>query len=243
MRLVRRPEVWVFVILFGSYSYFWLARDWNCASRLMLTYALVDRGTIAINGLEDQTHDRAYFRGRYYTDKLPGFSLLATAPYALARLALRSPGHPLNVRGFAYWPPDYWVTLGTSGILSALTGVVLVGLARDLGCGPRRAALLALAYGLATPAYVYAVMSYGPSDVGLPLDLLVRPALANRRLRGRGYRVGLAGFLAASAAGRRAPGRTGRGDPRLLPARAGDRRTAKNPRCWAISPSGRWSRP
>ena len=63
--------------------------------------------------------------------------------------------------GFAYWPADYWVTLGTSGLLTALTGVLLVGLARDLGCGPRRAALVGLAYGLATPAYVYATLSYG----------------------------------------------------------------------------------
>ena len=55
----RRPEVWVFLVLLGSYAYFWQSRDWNCASRLMLTYALVDRGTVAIDGLEDHTHDRA----------------------------------------------------------------------------------------------------------------------------------------------------------------------------------------
>src|SRR5437660_4041751 len=122
MRFLRRPEPWVFVILLGSYSTFWLARDWNSASRLMLTYALVDRGTIKINGLQDQTRDSAFFRGAYYTDKLPGFSLGATIPYALAKLALGLPDHPLNRDGFAYWPADYWVTLGTSGLFTALTG-------------------------------------------------------------------------------------------------------------------------
>ena len=124
----------------------------------------------------------------------PGFSLLAAVPYALARLVLRLPAHPLNVRGegFAYWPADYWVTLGTSGLLTALTGVVLVGLARDLGCGPRRSALVGLAYGLATPAYAYATMSYGHQASAFALlasfALLWRPDAPAAGAASRGWR-------------------------------------------------------
>jgi len=204
-RVVRaapnRLGVWVFVLLLGSYSYFWQARDWNSGSRLMLTYALVDRGTVSIDGLEDHTRDRAFLRGRYYTDKLPGFSLLGTVPYGLARMALRLPPHPLNVRGlgFAYWPADYWVTLGTSGLFTALTGVLLAHLARDLGCGPRRAALIALAYGLATPAYVYATLSYGHQASAFAL--LASYALIRRiGARRSSLYAFAAGFLAAYAA-------------------------------------------
>ena len=51
----------------------------------MLTYALVDRGTVVITGLDQQTNDKAWFQGQYYSDKLPGFSLLATVPYAVAK--------------------------------------------------------------------------------------------------------------------------------------------------------------
>jgi hypothetical protein len=199
LRLLRRPEPWVFVILLGSYANFWQARDWNSASRLMLTYALVDRGTIAINGLEDQTRDKAFFRGRYYTDKLPGFSLLAAGPYALAKAVLRLPDHPLNRKGFAYWPADYGVTLATSGLLTAWAGVVLTGLARDLGCGPRRAALVGLAYGLATPAYVYATMSYGHQASAFAL-LTAFALLWRTEGRRPALRVVLAGFLASYAA-------------------------------------------
>ena len=199
MRVSRRPEAWVFVILLGSYAFFWHSRDWNSASRLMLTYALVDRGTITLDGLDDQTGDKARFRGHYYTDKLPGYSLLATGPYALAKAVWRLPDHPLNREGFAYWPADYWTTLGTSGLLTALTGVVLVGLARELGCGPRRSALVGLAYGLATPAYAYATMSYGHQASAFALllsfALLWRPEAPRGSLR-----MVLAGFLAAYAA-------------------------------------------
>jgi hypothetical protein len=196
---LRRPEVWVFAILLASYAYFWQSRDWNSASRLMLTYALVDRGTVELNGLEDQTHDRAFLRGRYYSDKPPGFSLLATVPYAAAKLALGLPQHPLNVRGFAHWPADYWVTLGTSGLFTALSGAILAGLARVLGCSPRRAALVGLSYGLATPAYVYATVSYGHQVTAFAL--LASFALLERRGGRRpGLEAGAAGFLAAFAA-------------------------------------------
>jgi hypothetical protein len=161
MSLVRRPEAWVFVILLTSYAYFWHSRDWNTASRLMLSYALVDRGTVCIDGLDDQTGDKAWFRGRYYSDKLPGFSLLAAAPYGLARGVFALPAHPLKAGDVPYWKTDYWATVGTSGLLTALCGALLVRLAMRLGCGPGRAALVGLAYGLATPAYVYATLAYG----------------------------------------------------------------------------------
>ena len=199
MQSFRHPEVWVFAILLASYAYFWQSRDWNSASRLMLTYAIVDRGTVELNGLEDQTHDRAFLRGRYYSDKLPGFSLLATLPYVAAKQVLGLPGHPLNVPGFAYWPADYWVTLGTSGLLTALTGALLAGLACTLGCGPRRAALVGLCYGLATPAYVYATVSYGHQVTAFAL-LASFALLWQTGTRRAGIRIGLAGFLAAFAA-------------------------------------------
>ncbi len=198
-RLWRSPGAWVFFILLASYSYFWQTRDWNSASRLMLTYAVVDRGTVSIDGLENQTGDRAKFRGRFYSDKLPGFSLLAAGPYLLTRGVLRLPDFPRNVPGFEYWPADYWVTLATSGVLTALTGALLAGLARDLGCGPGSAALVGLGYGLATPAFAYATMSYGHQASAFTLlasfTLLWRVDAPRQSLR-----VGLAGFLAAYAA-------------------------------------------
>jgi len=194
---LRWPGPWVFGILLASYAFFWHGRDWNAASRLMLTYALVDRGTIRIDGMEDQTHDIARRDGHYYTDKTPGFSLLAALPYAAAKLALGLPDHPLDAKGFAHWPADYWATLGTSGLASALAGVILVGLARDLGCGPRRSALVGLAYGLATPAYAYATLAYGHQAAAC--CLLASFALLWRDGGRPRLRAALAGFFASYA--------------------------------------------
>lgn len=196
----RLAALLVFVGLLGSEAYVWQARDWNSATRLMLTYALADRGTLAINGLEDQTRDRARIGRTYYTDKLPGYSLLAVPPYLAAKAAFGLPDHPLNRRGFAHWPADYWITLGTSGLATALAGVVLTRLAFKLGCGPRRAALVGLAYGLATPAYVYGALAYGHQVTACALlgsFALLWAAPGRRR---SALMAAAAGFLAALAA-------------------------------------------
>ena len=66
MRWWQRSGPWVFLILLGSYAYFWQTRDWNIASRLMLTYAMVERHTVAIDGLETQTGDLAKFDGHFF---------------------------------------------------------------------------------------------------------------------------------------------------------------------------------
>ncbi len=189
----------VFVILLGSYAFFWHTRDWNTASRLMLTYALVDRGTLSITGLQRQTGDKAWYQGQYYSDKLPGYPLLATLPYAAARWILRLPGHPLDTREKNYWPADYWVTLGTSGILTAFTAVLLVLWAIELGCSCGRAALLALSYGLATPAYVYATLAYGHQASACALFAAFY-LLWKQQPRHESVRMFIAGFLAAYAA-------------------------------------------
>jgi hypothetical protein len=157
----RVAALGVFAILLGSYAYFWQARDWNSASRLMLAYALGDRGTVAIDGLERQTNDRAAHRGHSYSDKGPGLALLALPVYLAVKPVLHVGAHPVGGPALARWTADYWVTLGTSGVLAALGAAMLVGIASRLGCGPRRAALVGLAYGLATPMYVYATLAHG----------------------------------------------------------------------------------
>ena len=196
-RLSQQPSVWVFAILWASSAYLWQGRDWNSASRLMLTYALVDRGTFSIDGLNDQTRDIARYQNHWYTDKTPGFSVAAILPYRLSRWLFGFPKHPLDRPGFAYWPADYWVTLGTSGLATAGTGAILAILAGQLGCGPRWAGILGLTYGLATPAAVYATLAYGHqlAAVGLfaAFSLI---AFEGRRVY---LRTMVAGFCAAYA--------------------------------------------
>ncbi len=198
MRRIAPPALAVFVILLGSYAFFWHSRDWNTASRLMLTYAMVDRGTVVIDGLDQQTGDKAFFHGHFYSDKLPGYPLLAVVPYAWSKWAFRLPPHPLGASPMPYWAADYWVTLATSGLLTAWAGALLVLMARDLGCSPASAALVGLAYGLTTPAYVYATLAYGHQAAAFALLAAFR-LIGKDRPRWGDVRLAAAGFLTAWA--------------------------------------------
>ena len=184
----------------------------------MLTYAAGrSRHGRRSPGWSEQTDDKAQFQGQYYSDKLPGFPLLATLPYAIAKRVLASPGPSAQRPGSAYWAADYWITLGTSGVLTAGTAVLLVLAGHELGCRQRRAALIGLAYGLATPAYVYATLAYGHQATAFALFASFfllwkkgRPAPV-AAIVPRGFSRGLCGRDRAS-------GRPGVGDPGLLSA-------------------------
>lgn len=198
-RLLAGPAPWVFLLLLGSSAFFWQARDWNTASRLMLVYALGDRGTIRLDGLDRQTGDIARFQNHYYSDKLPGFSFTALPAYLVGKAVLGWSPHPVGAQGFAYWWPDYPTTLAVSGAATALLGALLAIHARRLGCGPRRAALVGIAFGLATPAYVYSTLAYGHPLTGLALVGAFLLVARHEPGRSQGTSVA-AGFLAAFAA-------------------------------------------
>ncbi len=88
----------------------------------------------------------------------------------------------------------------TSGLATALIGAILTTLSADLGCGPRRSALIGLSYGLATPAYVYATLNYGHQVTAFCLlasTILIRGAGRDHRAA---FRFSAAGALAAMAA-------------------------------------------
>jgi hypothetical protein len=168
----------LFFTLFGTYAYFWQSRDWNAASRLMLTYSLVDRQQLSIDGLEGQagfgeynpTTRRYEMRGgdlarvgdHYFTDKAPGQSFLGAIVYGIGRLCGLLQEHPRDEReARTYWVADYAVTVFVSGLLTAALGVVIYAFTLRLGATHSTAVLVALAYGLGTPALVYATLFYG----------------------------------------------------------------------------------
>jgi len=92
---VRRQ---LFLTFFLAYAYF-LPRvaDWNGNSRFDLTLAIVEERRFAIDSFYENTGDYARHGGHIYTDKAPGLSFLAIAPYAAYRSAAGIEG----VRGAA----------------------------------------------------------------------------------------------------------------------------------------------
>ncbi len=89
-RTSRGRALLVFSLLLACYGYFFpTLNNWGSNSRMDLTYALGDQGSIRIDDYHLNTGDKAYFNGHYYTEKSIGPSLLAVPVYLLFRGAMQ----------------------------------------------------------------------------------------------------------------------------------------------------------
>ena len=83
-----KRELWLFLILLVSCAYFfprWAM--WGANTKLDLMMAIVDQGTLSIDGYYQNTGDYALYEGVHYSDKAPGTSFLGVPFYALFKLA------------------------------------------------------------------------------------------------------------------------------------------------------------
>ena len=156
-RLATRPEAALFVLMLGTYAYFYQGGGWNANSRFALVRSLVEKGRLDINRYHQSTGDLARRGDNYYCDKAPGASWLGVPPYAALYLASgeKRPGPVLLAAAL------YAVTLWSVGIPSALGVVMLFRLLGALGLSATASALTAVAYGLATMAFPFATLYYG----------------------------------------------------------------------------------
>lgn len=164
----RFAELLLFVLLWGSFAYFHHSRPgWNVNSRLALTYAVMERGTFQIGDYwkrpDLETDDVAVFRGRVYSDKIIGVSLLGLPAFAGVRMAELA-------RGRAFSDPlrRYLVTLFSVGILASMSGVLLLRLMLLLTPGLSLGAALILCAGtfLGSQLFFYSTlyMAYLPAQ-------------------------------------------------------------------------------
>lgn len=109
---------------------------WNINSRLCLTFALVEQGTVRIDDYWQRpdfgTRDVATYGGHFYSDKVIGTSLLGVPAAAALRLVESVRGVPIPLP-FRHW----FVTAFSVALLAAAAGIVFFRLAhrylRELG--------------------------------------------------------------------------------------------------------------
>jgi hypothetical protein len=135
-------------------------------SRLGLSYALLQDGSLRIDRVADLTVDRARYRGHYYTDKAPGMSIVALAPLAAMRTAdakLREPDNPHLWFSEGSFP--LWLLRVLANGPFYLLAVFLVGrIAEGLAVGTGAAA--AVAFGLGTLVHPLAATLFGHVPAG-----------------------------------------------------------------------------
>ena len=153
-----RIERLLFVLLLGSYAYFYQSAGHNEAARFDLTRALLEDRSVAVDRFRQNSADLVVQGGHTYSNKAPGASLLALAPFWLAAVLL----DPLGLPEWEHWDVvAYLTTLSIVGLLSAGAGVALFRLALALTGAPFAAALAALALGLGSIAFPFATLFFG----------------------------------------------------------------------------------
>jgi hypothetical protein len=104
MRFIYKNEFKIFLTFFIVYSFFIQWSTWNEESRFALTRAIVDEQRLEIDSYANQTGDRAYYNGHYYTDKEPGTSLIATPIYYIVK-SIWQPGYTKDY--LIYYQPTF----------------------------------------------------------------------------------------------------------------------------------------
>jgi len=157
-RAYRREWIVVILVWASALSFFHEVGPQDI-TRLALTESIVLDGSLRIDRWQDQTVDKAVYRGHYFSDKAPGMSFLAIPSFVVLRKAgvLRE----ANV-GPGIWKDrsDLWTLRALAGGLGFLALVVLVGRVAE-GVEPGTGAITAASVGLGTLAAPLAATMFG----------------------------------------------------------------------------------
>ncbi len=193
-----RREIILGLALLLCYGFFRQEPAWNEFSRYDLVRALVEDGTTRIDPYHENTGDKAFFEGHYYSDKAPGASILGIPVHAglllTARLAGQAePDEDAAVQALAF---------GVGAIPTVLLVLLLIRFLRPT-VGEPWALAIGLAYGLGSIAFPFATMLFGhaASACFLFASFYVLWRARSTAAGGRAdWRPVLAGFLAGWAA-------------------------------------------
>lgn len=155
----RRVALHLFLLALVVYAWFFQGGGLNQNVNLDLTRAIVERGTLSVDAYRHNTGDLSLYGGHVYSNKAPGLSLLAVAPYFVIDRALRLAGVERDdpfVRTLA----AYGTTVAVSGLLGALIPALLFLHARDAGAARGAAGAAALVAAFATPLFAYSTMLF-----------------------------------------------------------------------------------
>jgi len=208
----------LFVLLLAAFVYI-LPRwaDWSQNSRLNLTLAIVDHGSLSIDAYFGNTGDYAKFEGHYYSDKAPGPSFLGVPIYAAFRPVLRSTpmqslllrigqseafqstlneeGSGLLIEKIEYFVSLIVVTFFLICVPSALLGIFIYDFLTILGLKRQWRLIVVLTYALATNAFSFSSVFFSHQLVAVCLFTAFYLVFRIHRSLSHPAWVILAGFL------------------------------------------------
>jgi hypothetical protein len=156
----RRAGLLLFLAVFVAAAALHHPRTgWNVNSRLALVFAVVDRGSLAIDAYHDRpdtgTMDKALYRGHVYSDKMIGVSLLALPAYAGMRAAWAFFGATPR-----FQQAHYLLRVLAVSLPAGLAALLMWSLLVHLGGDPQRALVATLLLFFGSLLFGYATVFY-----------------------------------------------------------------------------------
>ena len=155
---VYKIELLIFIVLVISYGYFFRKIDWNSGTRLDLVWSIVEHHSLSIDTYHENTGDKAFYKGHFYTDKAPGISFFGAPFYCIASKILRlcSSSSALVDYVFKIYIPTFFVVI----IPSAIMGVIFYRVTNLFINNTGLSALGTISYSLGTIVFFYSNMFY-----------------------------------------------------------------------------------
>jgi hypothetical protein len=186
-------EVLLALGLLLCYGFFIQAPAWNEYSRYDLIRAVVEEGTTQIDDYHENTGDKAFYDGHYYSDKAPGTAILGVPVYAGFLATSRAAGIDTSDAVAAVGALAFVI----SGISTVILVLLLIRFLVPL-VGESWAIVVGLGYGLGSIAFPFATMLFGHALSAAALFAAFFLLHRWRRTAGRWEPVG-AGLLAGWA--------------------------------------------
>jgi hypothetical protein len=156
LSLAGRREILLAALLLFVYGFFQQQPVWNEYSRYDLVRALVDEGTTRIDSFHENTGDKAFYQGHWYSDKAPGTALLGVPVYALLSLTSNLVGHGVPDQIEAVQA----LAFVESGVATTILVLLLIRFLVPI-VGERWAIAVGLAYAFGSIAFPFATMFFG----------------------------------------------------------------------------------
>ncbi len=157
-------ELLIFIVLVISYGYFFRKLDWNGSTRLDLAWSIVDNHSLSIDTYHENTGDKAFYKGRFYTDKAPGISFLGIPFYFIASNISRFCNSSSSLVNYIFkiYIPTFFVVI----IPSAIMGVIFYRLTNLFLNNISLSILGTMSYSLGTIVFFYSNMFYAHHVAG-----------------------------------------------------------------------------
>ncbi len=153
---MSKIEGLLFLMVVTVYSFFVQYPNVNQNSRFDLILALAQQASVSIDAYHENTIDKSFYAGHYYSDKAPGLSLLGLPAYLLLCLL-----QPVEQPGVWLGYPMHVVNALATALPSALLVLLLLRWLRKVTGHEQWSLAVAGVFALGTLALPFATMFFG----------------------------------------------------------------------------------